>query len=254
MRQSKISKKVLSTISICTIALLIIVWWLLTDVTGYIKPLWFPTIESVFTAVGILKAKLLYHALATLIRVVASWLIGSVIGIVIGLLIYSNKILHSILNPIIEILRPVPPVALIPLVLVWFGIGDEGKIFVAGLACMMIMIVNTFVACGNVAPVYIQAAQSMGASTKRIFFTVYLPAIIPEIIAGARIAIATAFGTVVASEYMGATFGIGYLIMTASRTLITYNIILGTVIIGLEAFILERLLHMISSKITCWKE
>lgn len=254
MKKKKITKSSGMMISVFTIIILFFVWWLVTDCLGLIKPLWFPTIKSVIGAIGILKIQLLYHSLATLARVVISWLLGSVIGICIGLIIFNSKLLYSILNPIIEILRPIPAVCLIPLVIVWMGIDDSGKILITGLACMMIMIVNTFTACGNVAPVYIQAAQSMGASSRKIFLHIYLPAIIPEIIAGARIGIATACGTVVACEYMGATYGIGYLIMTASRTLMTNNIILGIVIIGLEAFLLERILHLVSRRVTQWKE
>lgn len=254
MKKKHLSKTACTVISVLSIIVVIFVWWLCTDCLGLVKPLWFPTIKSVFSAIGILKIQLLYHALATLLRVVVSWLLGSFIGVTIGLIIFNSKLMHSILNPIIEILRPIPAVCLIPLVIVWMGIDDSGKILITGLACMMIMIVNTYVACGNVAPVYIQAAKSMGASDKKIFLHIYLPAIIPEIIAGARIGIATACGTVVACEYMGATYGIGYLIMTASRTLMTNNIILGIVIIGLEAFLLERILHFVSHRITQWKE
>lgn len=254
MKKRTLTRKSCIVISVCTIIILFFVWWLCTDCLGLVKPLWFPTIGSVFNAIGILKIQLLYHALATLMRVVVSWLLGSLIGVSIGLIIFNSKLMHSILNPVIEILRPIPAVCLIPLVIVWMGIEDSGKILITGLACMMIMIVNSFVACGNVAPVYVQAAESMGATRKKIFLHIYLPAIIPEIISGARIGIATACGTVVACEYMGATYGIGYLIMTASRTLMTNNIILGIVIIGLEAFLLERILHLVSSKVTRWKE
>lgn len=249
-----ISKRKLRAISAITMLTVVFIWWMLTSVTKAVKPLWFPTIESVVQTAVIMKEQLLFHALATLARVVSSWLIGSVIGVIVGLVIFSSKTLHSILNPLIETLRPVPPVALIPLVLVWFGIGDSGKIFITALACMMIMVVNTYVACGNVAPVYVQAAQSMGASKRSIYLKVFLPAIIPEIMSGARISIASAFGVVVACEYMGAKYGVGYLIMQASRTLKTSTVILGTIVIGVEAFLLEGILHKISKVNTKWKE
>lgn len=252
--KAKTSKTTGIIISIGSMATVIVIWWVITSVTGWVKPLWFPTPESVLNTAANMNTELFNHALTTIFRVVASWGIGLILGVVVGLLIYSNRILYSIFNPLIETLRPVPPVALIPLVLVWFGIGDFGKIFIATLACFMILVVNTVVACGNVPQVYIQEAKTMGASPRKIYTKVFLPAIIPEIISGARIAIATGFGITVACEYMGAQYGVGYLIMQASRTLNTSVVVLGTIIIGLEAFLLERILHFFSKRITRWKE
>lgn len=253
-KNERMTVKKRTLISGVTILVLLVVWWVLTSGTGVVRALWFPTPESVVNTVVRMGSNLFFHAGATVLRVVVSWLIGSILGVLTGLLIYKSELLRSILNPIIEGLRPIPPVALIPLVLVWFGIGDSGKIFIAALACFMIMVVNTFVACGNVPIVYMQAAQTMGVPQNLIYTRVFLPAIIPEIVSGARIAIASAFGVVVAVEYMGAKYGVGYLIMQASRTLNTAVVILGTIIIGLEAFLLEKILHYVSKYITRWKE
>lgn len=252
--KGRISKLQGMIISIASVASVILLWGLITDVTGWVKPLYFPSPGDVIRTAGNMSIQLLYHSAATIGRVTGSWLIGAVLGVLIGLIIYSNKVLYSILNPLIEALRPVPPVALIPLVLVWFGIGDFGKIFIATLACFMILVVNTVVACGNVPPVYLQEAKTLGASPQKAYTRVFLPAIIPEIISGARIAIATCFGVTVACEYMGAQYGVGYLIMQASRTLNTSVVVLGTFVIGVEAFLLERILHLISKRITRWKE
>lgn len=241
-------------LSIGTLVVLFILWWLLTDTFGIVRSLYFPSPKEIWQTIKMMNEQILYHALATLARVLVSWIVGSVSGVLIGLLMARDKAIYDILNPIVEMLRPVPPVALIPLVLVWFGIGDFGKIFIIALACFMVMAVNTIVACGNVPLVYLQASETMGASKKTTYKKVFLPAIIPEIMSGARIGIALAFAITVATEFMGAKYGVGYLIMQASRTLNTAVVILGTIIIGIEAFILERLLHMLSKRVTCWKE
>lgn len=242
------------TVSAISLMTVFILWWMLTTGTGLIKPLYFPSPEGVWVTVEMMNTELWFHSIATLLRVVISWFIGSALGVIIGLILSRSKWFYHILNPIIEALRPIPPVALIPLVLIWFGIGDSGKIFLGALACFMVMIVNTIVASNNVPPVYLQASETLGATPGKTYKNVVLPAIIPEIMSGARISIALSFAVIVAVEFMGANHGIGSLIMQASRTLNTEVVILGTIIIGLEAFLLERILKVISNKITRWTE
>ncbi len=241
-------------VSLITVLVLFFIWWLLTSGMRVVKPLYFPTPASVWETFHRMHQRIWAHAFATLIRVVVSWLIGSLWGVVVGLLMVRSRLIQSILSPIIEGLRPVPPVALIPLVIIWFGIGDSGKIFLSSLACFMVLVVNTVVSAKNVNPVYIQAARSLGASETNIYLTVVLPAIVPELLSGFRIGIALAFAITVAAEFMGAEYSIGYLIMQASRTLNTEVVVIGTFIIGIEASVLERLLKTGSDYITRWTE
>jgi taurine transport system permease protein len=242
------------SVSMLTVLILFFVWWLLTSGIKLVKPLYFPSPAAVWATFLQMHQRIWVHALATLIRVIVSWLIGSCLGIITGLLMVRSRLIESALSPIIEGLRPVPPVALIPLVIIWFGIGDSGKIFLTSLACFMVLVVNTAVSARNVNPVYIQAAKSLGASETKIYLTVVLPAIVPELLSGFRIGIALAFAIAVAAEFMGAEYGIGYLIMQASRTLNTEVVLIGTFIIGIEAFVIERLLKVCSDHITRWTE
>jgi taurine transport system permease protein len=241
-------------VSLLTLLVLFFLWWLLTAGIKVVKPLYFPAPYSVWETFLQMHQRIWSHALATLIRVVVSWLTGSFFGIIVGLLMVRSRFIQAILSPVIEGLRPVPPVALIPLVIVWFGIGDNGKIFLTSLACFMVLVVNTIVSARNVNPVFVQAARSLGASETKIYLTVVLPAIVPELLSGFRIGIALAFAITVAAEFMGAEYGIGYLIMQASRTLNTEVVIIGTLIIGIEAFVLESLLIVCSDYITRWTE
>jgi taurine transport system permease protein len=241
-------------VSLLTVLILLFVWWLLTSGLKLVKPLYFPSPAAVWATFCQMHQRIWVHALATLLRVIVSWFIGSFLGIVVGLLMVRSRLIESALSPIIEGLRPVPPVALIPLVIIWFGIGDLGKIFLTSLACFMVLVVNTAVSARNVNPVYIQAAKSLGASETKIYLTVVLPAIVPELLSGFRIGIALAFAIAVAAEFMGAEYGIGYLIMQASRTLNTEVVLIGTFTIGIEAFIIERLLKIYSDHLTRWTE
>lgn len=241
-------------VSIASLVAVFVLWWLLTSGLSLIPPLYFPPPSAVLQSLETLGGSIIADAGATLWRVLISWAIGSLLGIVVGLVMSRSKLIYYVLNPLIEGLRPVPPIALIPFVILWFGIGDSGKIFLAALGCFMVLVVNTVVSSANVAPVYSRAAKSLGASDSQVYRTVILPAIIPELLSGLRIGSALAFAIVVAAEFIGAEAGIGALIMQASRTLDTPVVLLGTLIIGLEAFLLDRVIQFFSRRITSWNE
>lgn len=241
-------------LSLATLTLVFVVWWLLTSVTGTIPALYFPAPGEVASAANRLGLTLLTDSAATIGRVLVSWLLGGGLGIFVGLVMVRSRFLYFLLSPVIEALRPVPPVALIPFVILWFGVGNDGKIFLGALACFMVMAVNTIVSSQNLPPVYVRAARSLGASERQVYRTVVFPGIMPELVSGARIAAALAFAIVVAAEFLGAESGIGRLIMLASRTLNTPVVLLGTIMIGLQAFILERVIRAVSTRITRWAE
>jgi taurine transport system permease protein len=246
--------RLLPLVSVLSIVAVIVLWWVLTSGLNVLKPLTFPSPEEVWEAVDALRWQLLDDAIATMIRVVVSWAAGSALGVLVGLVMVRSRLTYHALTPLIEALRPVPPVALIPFVIVWFGIGNSGKIFLGGLGCFMVMVVNTVVAAGHVTPNYVRAARSLGASQNQVYGTIILPAIVPELVSGLRIGAALAFGTVVAAEFIGAEDGVGARIMLASRTLDTGVVLLGTILIGLMAFLLERVIRLLSNRATRWAE
>lgn len=239
-------------VSLATLVVLVALWWSLTDLTRTIPPLYFPSIGEVIASASTLGTTILEDSLATLVRVLVSWAVGSTLGILVGLAMARSRLTYFAVSPLVEALRPVPPVALIPFVILWFGIGDSGKIFLGALGCFMVMVVNTFVSAGNVDPVFLRAARSLGASERRVYRSVILPAIVPELVSGLRIGAALAFAVVVAAELLGAQSGIGRLIMLASRTLNTPVVLLGTIVIGLEAFAVERAIRFVSDRATSW--
>jgi len=241
-------------VSMFSVVVIVFLWWLLTSGLGVVRPLYFPSPNEVLDRSSVLGSTLFKDAVATLRRVLISWTIGCSLGILVGLVMVRSKLFFYGLTPPIEALRPVPPVALIPFVILWFGIGDSGKIALGGLACFMVMVVNTIVSARNVAPVYGQAARSLGASESAVYRSIILRAIVPELVSGLRIGAALAFGVVVAAEMIGAQTGIGRLIMLASRTLDTPVVLLGTIVIGFEAFLLDRAISTVSNRMTSWAE
>jgi len=179
-------------------------------------------------------------------------LIGSTLGFFIGLLMTWNEFIEYLLDPYIETIRPIPPIALTPFFILWFGLGDLGQLLLVALGCFMVIIVTTVVSAKNVSPIYIRAAKSLGASKFKLYQTIIVPAIMPNIASAIRIAAATGFGLTVAAEYLGAQGGLGYMIRNARVTLETESILIAALILGLESLILDQLLRYTFNKLTAW--
>lgn len=239
-------------VGILTITATVLAWYFLTK--SLIKPLLFPSPQAVWTALVELRGIIVMHAGITLYRVVASFVLGSFLGILVGLLMSRFKLVDAILDPIVEALRPVPPIALIPFFILWFGIGDFGKLLLSGLGCFMVLVVNTLVAVRNVPPIYLRAAASLGATKSQVYKTVIIPAITPPLVAGFRVAAALAFALTIAAELMGAQAGLGYLIMVARRSLNTDTILLSIILLSLLAWVVDQAIRLISDRLTHWTE
>lgn len=241
-------------LSLGSIAALVLAWYVLTDLTQVVQPLYFPSIHATWSAVVTLGSSLPADAGATAWRVVLSWAVGCAAGTLVGLLMARSRSFFYIANPVIEALRPIPPIALIPFTLIWFGLTDTGRVVLGALSCFMILVVSTTVAARNVSPVYIRAAQSLGASPNQVYFSVVLRAIFPTLVSALRVAAALCWAVVVAAEYLGAQNGIGYLILQASHTVDTPVVLVGTIVVGIEAFAFEQILKIATAYLTRWVE
>jgi ABC-type nitrate/sulfonate/bicarbonate transport system permease component len=241
-------------ISVLSIVIVLTTWYLLTETFQKISSLYLPSPGNVVDTLVQVRSTIVDHSLTTLRRVITSFVLGSALGIAVGLIMSRYQIIFSLLEPLIEALRPVPPIALIPFFILWFGIGDFGKLLLAGEGCFMVMVISTIEAVRNVPRIYIQAAQSLGASKAYIYRTVIIPAIVPELIAGWRVALALAFALMVAAELMGAQQGLGFMIMVARRSLNTPTILLGIIIIGLQAALADQVLTRLTARLTAWTE
>ncbi len=245
-------------ISILSIIGILLLWFVVTmewqGADPIVRSLKLPSPARVLETLIQVRETILRQALVTLYRVSLSFLAGSALGVLVGLVMSRFRIVFAFLVPHIEALRPVPPVALIPFFILWFGISLFGQVLLAGLGCFMVMVVCTIEAVRNVPRIYIQAARSLGAEQDYIYRTVILPAIVPELIAGWRVALALAFGLMAAAEMMGAQEGIGFMIMVARRSLNTPTIMLGIIIIGIEAALADRVLYYFTRRLTRWTE
>ncbi len=191
---------------------------------------------------------------ASLFRISTGFLIGTSLALIVGCLIGWYKTIEYLCDPLIEAFRPIPPLAYIPIIIIWFGIGEFSRVLIITIACFMVCVVNVIAGMKNVPQVYVDAASTMGASRFQIFRTVAIPAATPFIITGYRIALAAAWTTLVASELLAAQNGLGYLLQEGRRYFLTDQVMMIIVIIGACAFIMDRIFRMIQARLMQWSE
>ena len=189
----------------------------------------------------------------SLFRVVIGFALGCLFGIPLGFAIGLNSWLRGWFDPIVEVMRPVPPLALIPLVIIWFGIGEQGKISLLFLAALWIMIIAARAGVSGVSISKVHAAYSLGASKRQLLTKVILPNSLPEIFTGARVAMGVCWGTVVAAELVAAEKGAGKMIIAASKFQLTDIVIIGIIIIGVIGLGIDVLMRMAETKLVPWK-
>ena len=195
-------------ISALTVLAFVALWIFLTSKPG--PDFMFPRPASIAQAIKSLGFGLASDASVTLVRVLVGWCAGVLLGTQAGLWMTRNRIFYAVANPLVEALRPVPPVALIPFFILWFGLGWGGQILLIGLGCFMVMAVNTYSAVHNVPPIYVRAAASLGAPTGAIYKTVIQPAILPSLVSGYRISAALAFAWGSRPNSLALSPGLGY--------------------------------------------
>lgn len=179
---------------------------------------------------------------ASFLRVITGWTLGILVAIPIGLLIGRFSALRVVLDPIINFVRFIPPLAFITLFMLWFGIGEQSKIFLIMYATFFIVIINTITGVLFVEEDKIRSARSMGASEVQIMFHVIIPASLPYIFTGAKLAMGSSFMAIVGAEMVAANEGIGYMIWNSRLYFKTDWIFVGLVTLGLMGFLMDRIL------------
>lgn len=223
------------------------------------EPIWLPSPEAVWHRYveifgeGYQGITLLEHLGWSLIRVFAGLLLGSLIGIPLGYAMGLSGWFRGWFDPIVEFMRPVPPLALIPLVIIWFGIGESGKIFLLFLAALWIMTIAARAGVSGVNISKVHAAYSLGASKLQILIHVIVPNSLPEIFTGARVAMGVCWGTVVAAELVAAEKGVGKMIVVASKFQRTDIVIMGIILIGVIGFAIDVLMRRAEKWLVPWK-
>ncbi len=196
---------------------------------------------------------LLAHTGYSVMRVLVGFFLGALVGIPIGYAMGLTNWSRGWFDPIVEFMRPIPPLALIPLIIIWFGIDETGKIVLLFLAALWIMIIAARSGVSGVAISKVHAAYSLGANKWQILSRVIVPNSLPEIFTGARVAMGVCWGTVVAAELVAANVGLGKMIVTASKFQQTDIIIVGIIVIGVIGFGIEVGMRKVENWLIPWK-
>jgi taurine transport system permease protein len=223
------------------------------------EPIWLPAPEAVVARLveiaktGYRNFSLWEHLGASLTRVLLGFALGALVGIPLGYAMGLSGWFRGWFDPIVEFMRPVPPLALIPLVIIWFGIFETGKITLLFLAALWIMVIAARSGVSGVRLSKIHAAYSLGASKWQILRHVIIPNSLPDIFTGARVAMGVCWGTVVAAELVAAEKGAGMMIIAASKFQSTDIVVMGIVLIGIIGYSIDILMRMAERRLVPWK-
>ena len=201
-----------------------------------------PPLRVIAKAVELAEEGTLWsNASVSLRRIALGFLFGSLFGVPLGLAIGSFAIVRRLLEPYTEFLRFIPATALITVAVIWFGIGEGSKVFLIVYTTIFIVIINTAAGVSAVAPNKIRAAKSLGASRAQVFFFVALPATLPYILTGMRLAMGNSFVTIIAAELVAANAGLGKMIWDARLYMLVDQIFVALLVLGLLGFTADRL-------------
>lgn len=223
------------------------------------EPIWLPAPEAVAVRLvdiakdGFRGYSLGEHLGYSLFRVIVGFFFGALVGIPLGYAMGLSNWFRGWFDPIVEFMRPVPPLALIPLVIIWAGIGETGKIILLFLAALWIMAIAARSGVSGVKISKVHAAYSLGASKAQIMRHVIVPNSLPEIFTGARVAMGVCWGTVVAAELVAANQGAGMMIMVASKFQNTDIVLMGIILIGVIGFGIDMLMRWAERILVPWK-
>ncbi|MCP4208221.1 MAG: ABC transporter permease subunit [Shimia sp.] len=223
------------------------------------ESIWLPAPESVWKRLisvsqdGYQNVTLAEHLSYSLFRVIVGFALGAAVGIPLGYAMGLSNWFRGWFDPIVEFMRPVPPLALIPLVIIWAGIGEQGKIILLFLAALWIMAIGARSGVSGVNITKVHAAYSLGANKRQILRHVIIPNSLPEIFTAARVAMGVCWGTVVAAELVAAEKGVGKMIVAASKFQDTDIVLMGIILIGIIGFGIDMLMRWGEKYLVPWK-
>nr|WP_309284143.1 taurine ABC transporter permease TauC [Acinetobacter sp.] len=257
-KKSSVPREVnITLISSMTIVVLLAIWWCVTAL-GWIDALFLPSPGAVLDrlqdlmANGYMSISLWSHIGASLGRIGTALVAAVITAIPVGIAIGRNKVIRGVVDPIIEFYRPIPPLAYLPLIVIWCGIGELSKVLLIYLAIFAPIVIATATGVRSVDQAKIRAAQSLGATPLQMIKYVVLPSSLPSILTGIRIGLGVGWSTLVAAELVGASEGLGFMVQSSSQLLATDVVIVGILIIAVIAFALEIGLRRLQKKLVPW--
>lgn len=226
-------------------------WAVLLRWYEYLAPMEAQAPEQSYFA-WLISGELLQDLFASFYRVVVGFAVGTVLALPFGLVMGASNKMYALFNPMFQVLRPIPPIAYIPLSILWFGLGNPPAIFLISLGAFFPVLMNTVAGVRQVDAIYLRAAQNLGASKSTIFRRVILPAATPYILVGARIAMGTAFICVIVAEMIAVNSGLGFRILEAREYFWTDKVIAGMFTIGLLGLAIDLGMDALNARLLRW--
>jgi ABC-type nitrate/sulfonate/bicarbonate transport system permease component len=258
LRGPALSPKRAWRLRLAAVAAFVLLWSLVSGAVVVLKlfnPIFLPGPWVVIGQVVSMavKGQLWAHLGATLERVVIGFATGAVLALGLGIVAGHVRPVRNVVEPIVELLRPIPPLAVLPLFIVWIGIGETSKVGFITYATFFPMFLTTTHAVGRIDPLLVRAAQSLGAGSLQMFHRVILPAALPEILTGIRLGVALSFFVIVISEFIGAEHGLGYLINDGRNFFLVPQMLGAAIVLGLLGYAGNALVRLLERRVLRWQ-
>jgi taurine transport system permease protein len=247
-----------TAIGFATIAALAAFWYLATMPLGLISPGRFPSPADVWfslrqvTTRGYANAVLYQHILQSLKLVVLGFLVAAGTGVPLGLLMGWSRRAEALINPVFLLIRPIPPLAWIPLAILWLGLGDAAKIMVIWFAAFVPSVINSFTGVRTIEPYVSEAARMLGTPRRRFVREILIPAAAPMIFTGLRLSLQASWTTLVAAELVGAIFGLGKILNVAQTDIYPGMIFVGMACVAIFGWATTRILAEVETRSLRW--
>jgi NitT/TauT family transport system permease protein len=223
---------------------------------GWISPLFLPgpTAVAVEASRMVATGELARHLGVSLLRIASGFALGAAGGTALGLLLGVSPLAGAIGNPLIAATYPIPKIALLPLMILWLGIGEAPKVAMIALGVFFPVVINTYAGVRETAPLMVQAAVSLGAGRRQVLTKVILPSALPTILAGYRLGAGIALLLVVSAEMINATAGVGFLILHAGDLMLTDKLMVGLVLLSVLGLASTWALRALEGYLAPWRE
>jgi ABC-type nitrate/sulfonate/bicarbonate transport system permease component len=232
----------------------IALWWL-AGAAGLAEPALLPPPQEVAVTLARMSVdlSLFRHMAITLARALAGFFVAAAVALPLGVLMALSPTVRGLLEPLIELVRPIPPLAAIPVAILWFGIGELTKVLLIALAAFFPIIVNTIAGFSAVQAIHVQAARSLGAGRWQILWFVVARAALPDLVVGLRLGLGLSFLQLVAAELIASSSGLGWLIWDARFHFMGDRILVGMIGIGVLGYLLNRTALGLERRIVRWQ-
>ena len=236
----------------------LVIWYLVTKLTAFGEI--FPDPITVLANIGdkfvnpLGKVTLVGHILVSIRRVMVAFVVAAAGGIVLGVTMGWYPVVESIFKPVIEFLRPIPPIAWIPISILWYGFSEMSKYFLIFLASFFVITISVYSGVKSVDPMLIRAAKMLGAKDNQLFTTIIIPSVVPYIFSGLQVALGNSWASIVAAEMVQSNMGVGWIIITGQQGSNMVQIVTGIVCIAVVGMLLVMIMRGLESKLCAWNK